>query len=147
VLISSYNFDSRFCCVYSCSERKKSGQVSTCRIGPFTCESPWKPIFCDLNNLRFKCWSCSTIYICIKWMYVCMYVRSGITIFRWTVSFHFPLLPDCISIRTSISREKFGILPKGPKYLRKYVCSRLGVARQRFRNHGHIDGNNWSRRL
>jgi hypothetical protein len=24
--------------VYSCSEKKKSGQVSTCRIGPFPCE-------------------------------------------------------------------------------------------------------------
>jgi hypothetical protein len=24
--------------MYSCSEKKKSGQVSTCRIGPFPCE-------------------------------------------------------------------------------------------------------------
>jgi hypothetical protein len=77
------------------------------------------------------------------------------------VQFHFPLLPDCISIRKSISRGKYGILPKVPKYLRKYVCSSLAVARQRvhnsstetnneelliarqrFRNHGYIDGNN-----
>jgi hypothetical protein len=34
-------------------------------------------------------------------------------------------------MRKSISREKCGILPKEPKYLRKYVCSRLAVARQR----------------
>jgi hypothetical protein len=61
--------------------------------------------------------------------------------------------------------EKCGILSKGPKYLRKYVCSTLAVARQRvhdswetnneellvarqrFRNHGYIDGNSRSRRL
>jgi hypothetical protein len=62
-----------------------------------------------------------------------------------------------------MSREKCGILPKGPKYMRKYgymyVCSSLDIARQRvhdssaetsneellitrqrFRNHGYIDG-------
>jgi hypothetical protein len=44
--------------------------------------------------------------------------------------FHFPLLLYCISIRKSISREKCGILPKGPKYLRKYVCSSVAIARQ-----------------
>jgi hypothetical protein len=27
--------------------------------------------------------------------------------------------------------EKCGILPKGPKYIRKYVCSSLAIARQR----------------
>jgi hypothetical protein len=32
----------------------------------------------------------------------------------------FPLLPDYISIRKSISREKCDILPKEPKYLSKY---------------------------
>jgi hypothetical protein len=76
------------------------------------------------------------------------------------VQFHFHLLPDCISIRKSISRETCGVLPKGPKYLRKYVCSSLAVARQRvhdssaetnneefliarqrLRNQGYIDGN------
>jgi hypothetical protein len=46
------------------------------------------------------------------------------------VYFHFTLLPDCISIRKSISRDKCGILPKGPKDLRKYVCYSLAVARQ-----------------
>jgi hypothetical protein len=38
VRISSQNFDSGFCCVYSCSERK-SRQVSICRIGPFPCQT------------------------------------------------------------------------------------------------------------
>jgi hypothetical protein len=51
-------------------------------------------------------------------MYVCM---------LW----HNYLLSDCISIRKSISREKCDILPKGLKYLRKYVCSSLAIARQR----------------
>jgi hypothetical protein len=73
-------------------------------------------------------------------MYVC--VCSGITIFPWMAYFHFPLLPDCISTRKSISRQKCGILPKGPKYLRKYVCTwlisaetnneELLIGRQRF---------------
>jgi hypothetical protein len=31
--------------VYSCSEKKKSGQVSTCRIGPFPCESEARNIW------------------------------------------------------------------------------------------------------
>jgi hypothetical protein len=61
-------------------------------------------------------------------MYICLCVCSGI-IFPWMIYFHFPLLLDCI--RKSISRQKCGILPKVPKYLRKHVCSRLAVARLR----------------
>jgi hypothetical protein len=39
VRFSSQNFDSGFCCVYTCSvKKKKSGQVSICRIGPFPCQ-------------------------------------------------------------------------------------------------------------
>jgi hypothetical protein len=30
--------------VYSCSEKKESGQVSTCRIGPFPCQSTFSSI-------------------------------------------------------------------------------------------------------
>jgi hypothetical protein len=38
---------------------------------------------------------------------------------RWVNEIvNIPLLPDCISIRKSISRKKCDILPKGPKYLR-----------------------------
>jgi hypothetical protein len=65
-----------------------------------------------------------------------------------------------LNLRKSISTEKCGILSKGPKYVRKYVCSSLAVARQRvydsstetnnedllisrqrFHNHGYIDNN------
>jgi hypothetical protein len=89
---------------------------------------------------------------------VCMFRHNYLSV-NGIVSF--PFLPDCISIRKSISREKCGILPKGPKYLRKYVCFSLAVARQRvhdssseanneklliagqrLRNHEYIDGNN-----
>jgi hypothetical protein len=39
VRLQPFNFDSGFCYVYSCSEKKKSGKVSTCRIGPFPCQT------------------------------------------------------------------------------------------------------------
>jgi hypothetical protein len=73
------------------------------------------------------------------------------------VQFQFLLVTDCISKTKSMSREKCGILPKGQKYLRKYVCSSLAVAMQRlhdsyprkptiamqrFRNRKYIDGDN-----
>jgi hypothetical protein len=82
----------------------------------------------DKNNqsVYIKVYVC--IYVC---MYVCMFRHNYLSV-NGIVSF--PLLPDCISIRKSVSREKRGILFKGPKYLRKYVCSILAVSRQRVRD-------------
>jgi hypothetical protein len=79
-------------------------------------------------------------------MYVCMFRHNYLSV-NGIVSFL------SFTWRKSISRKKCGILLKGPKCLRKYVCSSLAVARQRahdsllkatqrFRNHGYIDGNN-----
>jgi hypothetical protein len=105
-----------------------------------------------LSCFQISIYKSECMYVC---MYACMFRHNYLSV----IEFHFPLLRD--GIKKSISREKCGILSKGPKYLRKYVCFSLAVARQRvydssadtnnqelliarqrFRNHGYIDGNN-----
>jgi hypothetical protein len=64
-------------------------------------------------------------------MYVCVYVCSGQhNYLSMNGIVPFPSFTWLCKYKESISREKCGILPKGPKYLRKYVCSSLAVSRQ-----------------
>jgi hypothetical protein len=80
-----------------------------------------------------------SIYIkVIVYVYVrmCMFLHNYLSV-NGTVSF--PSFTDCISIMKSISREICGILPKGPKYFRKYVCSAWPLPGNGYMT--HIRGN------
>jgi hypothetical protein len=98
-----------------------------------------------------------------KWMCVCVYVRhnylsvNGIVSFpsfTWLYNEEYKKVEMWYSDqRAEISEEICMFQPGRCQATGTWVISaetnneELFIARQRFRNHGYIDGNNWSRRL